>query len=244
MKTFAVGLISALIIILANSSCANDTMTPHEILERNFEATMGSDYTERVKTTHSKGTISMPELGLEGTLLSWSGLGLRRRQVLSFPDFTQVSGDNGKFHWGGMNDEIMIDTSELDLATREVAQLMADNQHFARDSKVFQLQYFGIEKVNSYDCYVVEIRDTITSKILTGYYDTTSYFERRMISKSPNLTLDTYNSDFRLVGGCVYPFRSETTALPAGIRSVILTTELVFNVPVHDSIFEPPSKSD
>jgi hypothetical protein len=218
-----------------------DLTNPYEILAKHYEAVGGLAKFKAETTSYFEGTISV--FGMEGTVKQWEHPPYRKRQELSLPMFSYVSGDNGEFSWVvDQNGKLQIQKDENTLKTREVEAHLAEYEYLDPESKIFTLTYEGIEPVNDEDCYVVKIANTINQSVRKIYIRKSDYYQVKSAVIEPDHEMDTLNSDFREVDGRMIPFRHEIVVLPIGQAQTVQIATYEPNIRIDPAVFEPPEE--
>lgn len=223
---------------LVGGQSVND---PYQILAKHCAAVGGLEVLKAQKTIYKQGTVSIEPAGLKGTFKQWGERPLKMRQEVDLTVVTSIFGDNGDHVWSvDPNGKLQVRRDERTMQDREIRKLMNEYKHVEPDSPYFTLLYKGIEKIDTEDCYVVEITNTINDDTLLHYYSTTSFYLLRAVSIEPAMEQHTSYSDFRVVEGMVLPFRESVEMLPTHEKQVFEHTEYQFNVAIEPLLFEPP----
>jgi hypothetical protein len=218
------------------------TPDPYTILDRSIAATGGWAKLDSVKTIHMKGTLVIEGAGLSGTIESWSELPDKSRQEFDIKVLKQVSGDNGKVAWRvDQNGKLQIARDTASLKERKLAALMAVRENMKRGSKVFSVTFDRMDTADGSTCYVIKTTNTINTFVFYDYYDTSSYLPIKDVVIKPEGTTETTNRDFREVDGIKIPFEVHQLELPTQQRTTITFSSAEINVPVAESLFQPPS---
>ncbi len=214
---------------------------PYQILEKHYTAVGGLEVLKAQKTTYTHGTVSIERAGLKGTFKQWSERPLKMRQEIDLMVIKSVHGDNGDHAWSvDPNGKLQIQRDERTMQEREIKRLMDEYKHLEHNSPYFTLLYKGNEKVDTEDCYVVEITNTINEDTLLNYYNTNSFYLLKAVSIKPAFEQHVLYSDFRNVEGMILPFREIVEMLPTREKQVFEYTEYQFNIEIEPHLFEIP----
>ena len=107
-----------------------------------------------------------------------------------------------------------------------------DNDFIDWESKGFEAQYAGKEKIGNVYCYKVELTKNINKNIY--YFDTKTYMLLKEVKKDETLNY----SDYRKVGNLVMPFRIESASAKKDGDYVMLINKIEVNKVFPDNIFK------
>jgi hypothetical protein len=216
---------------------------PYEIFDKYYEAMGGLDKFKSQKSSHIEGTIVIEGTGLEGTFITWGQSPNRSRQDVDLGVIKQVMGDNGDIAWMvDLNGKLQIIRDPKRLLDRRVDSLMSEFDHLDRNSEFFAVEYEGVDTAGGVDCYMISIANNLSETVYTQYYDTTTFLMIQQSTVKPEGTQHTMYSDYRRVGEIMVSHRQETLELPTGMKNIAEFTLVEFDIPVDESLFEPPGE--
>ena len=230
---------------LVTAAQAQDDLPKADVVMKKFvEVTGGMAKYKAIKSQASKGKISVPEMGMEGTM--------EIKQIL--PDKMAVkaqlgaigsesSGSNGKHMWSvsTMTGARLIEGKE--------AQQMQDQGSFERiyspATYYSDMQTMGIEEVEGEKCYKIELTKKSGDKQY-DFYSIESGLQVKSIQPIEIAQMGTVNissiiSDYKDVGG-IKAAHKITQQLPNGMSQVIEFTEMKYNVDIPESTFAIPAE--
>ncbi len=212
------------------------------ILERYVEVTGGK--TAYAKHSHEKmtGIISMPEVGLNGTLTRYAIAPDKEYSVLQL-------GPLGKVESGFINGvawEKNVITGPRVKSGDERAQA-AREAHFnsqAEWRKLFSsVETTGSETVNGEECYKV-LATPAAGKPETQFYSKKSGLlvktNATAVGQIGEVPVEVELSDYKSFDGVLYPTQSKSRMGPQQLN--ISITNVSFDEPVAAELFEPPAE--
>lgn len=107
-----------------------------------------------------------------------------------------------------------------------------DNDFIDWESKGFEAQYVGKEKIGNVYCHKVELTKNVNKNIY--YFDTKTYMLLKEVKKDETLNY----SDYRKVGNLVMPFRIESASAKKDGDYVMLINKIEVNKVFPDNIFK------
>ena len=155
---------------MAVLATAQEISDPYDILNRYFQAVGGLDLLTAEKTSYSEGILSIG--GMEGTLKTWISKPGRYRAEIALGPLNIIQGDNGEHAWIlDQNGKLQVITNpdEATIKRRKVKRLIEEYAYAKRNSKVFTVNFEGIEPVDGKDCYVVKVSNNINFDSYTAY---------------------------------------------------------------------------
>jgi hypothetical protein len=242
MEAYKFIIITAIIILSTNPIIrAADISDPYTILNKHFEAIGGLDVVKAEETVYAEGTVVIEGAGLQGTFKQWIAKPLFSREEVDLKVIRQLSGDNGHFSWiVDANEKLQIEKDEDALKRREVKKLLAEYDYLNPESQYFTLTFDGIEKVDTSDCYVITITNSINEDVKKDFYDTVNYFLVKSIDIYPDEEIHTTYADYRDVNGVKHAFKEIQEIFPIRQKVLITISTYQINVPIASAVFEPP----
>jgi len=236
-------MLSILVVLtLSGVTAQSELSDPYEILNRHYEASGGLERLKAQKTSYLEASLVLVGTGLEGNMIQWSSSPIRSRQDVDLKVIKQVSGDNGEYAWTvDQNGKLQIRRDEETLKERRLQILLAQYVHLDRNSEVFILDFEGVDTAAGVDCYVVRMTNSINKDVSTQYYDKSTFMLIRTVAVSPEGENHTLYSDYREVDGISFAFKLESTQFPTGMKQMVTFTKVEMDVPIDESLFEPPS---
>lgn len=243
MKRIGGFIVMASVLIFCASIVQAEVTDPYTILNKYYDARGGLDKLRALKTMHITGNVDIVGTGLKGTFEEWDEAPVKQRQNVDLGIFKQQSGDNGEYPWTvDHNGKLQIVRDESRLKQRTVDSLMAVFVELDPQSKYFTVTYEGIDTAGGKNCYEVKIANSINTQIVRQYFDTTDFLMVKQVTISPQGDEQhTIYSDYRPVDGIVLSFRQESRAVPTGMVQTSQITSAEANVPIDESLFQPPA---
>ena len=209
---------------LSLATCHPRSLTVDELIERNSKAAGGRTAIEAVHSIRFDLHIADPEFEVDGNYLA-ARPGSMRIDIKADGQHVYTEALNGSHGWqwkgkGGPVDESATATAALRHGVELPGHLFGLHEMQARGHR---LELAGREKVNGVNFYLLRV-------ILSDGYRTTLYIDpdswlvtRRRdvrplhpdINPTPT-TIENEMSDFRRVGGVLYPFASVDRDLATG----------------------------
>lgn len=231
------------VIVLALGTVAQGAMNdPYDILNRHFAATGGLEKIKAMKTSYTEGTIVIEGTGLQGTFKQWTAAPIKSRQEVDLTIFKQTSGDNGEYGWViDPNGKVQTLQDLRSSQDHQVKLLIGQYDFLNRDSRNFTLTYEGTDTVGGATCYVVRTTNAINQDTMRQYIDTTTFLQVKMIGIRADGQTHTRYFDFREVDGVLTPFEERSVEYPTKMTQVVKLSTVMVNLPVEESMFEPPT---
>ena len=235
-------LIAVSVLFFLKPAIAQGTLTdPYEIMQKSFQAQRNAENPEAHKSQYFEGSMVIQGAGMEGTIKNWKQFPLRSRVETDLKFFKQIQGYNGQVEWvKDTNGKVNIQKDENSLKRKKIEELSDDADNFKPGSPYFKLEFKGIEKVGTTDCYVIDITNTINQDKQTCYIDTTGFLVLKTCDIQPDSRQNTLFSDYRDVNGEKYPFKIDLEYLPIGQKITITIAKYETGISIEPSIFEVP----
>ncbi|KPJ73901.1 hypothetical protein AMJ52_02740 [candidate division TA06 bacterium DG_78] len=242
MKLYKLIMITAIIILSASRIVRAENVTdPYTILNKHFETMGGLDAVKAEETVYAEGIVVIEGTGLQGPFKQWVAKPLFSREEVDLEVIRQLSGDNGQLSWiVDANGKLHIEKDEDALKRREVKKLLAEYDHLNPESQYFTLTFDGIEKVGTFECYVITMTNTINEDVKKDFYDTVQYSLVKTIDIHPDEEIHTIYTDYRDVNGVKHAFKETQEIFPIGQRVLVTISKYEINVPIASAVFEPP----
>jgi len=211
-----------------------------EIVARHLAALGSKETVQAVVSVVSTAEIEILGTGLKGTVESRSLRPCLSYSEISLGFFKVREGYDGERIW-------MVDPNGKLQLRRDAASLeyqktmcLLESQAYLFGGAGFELEAIGKDTVGSIPCEVLrlEVEGGTTARLF--YNDSTYLIERMEIKAPEGITIQTY-SDYRRVGGVMFPF-FERTELPAiGQRIEMRFRSIVPNKLIDPIVFLPPA---
>jgi hypothetical protein len=233
--------ITLVLCLLASVCSGQQTEDPYRILQANLDAIGGTDRVDAIRTEYAEMRLTTLPDGGQGQIIEWSETGGRRFWEMTMPSIHMLMGHNGEYRWTWQNGQLDIESDSAQLAKRLVDSLLDAREHHIERSKYFEVSYLGLDTANGRDCHAIQILNSINDDIRVQFFDCDDYLLRKAVLKEPNMVSTFEYSDFREIGGVMYPFRLEHHDNQIDYTLVFETELLEVNIPIADSLFEPPT---
>ncbi|MCP4214528.1 MAG: PDZ domain-containing protein [bacterium] len=243
MKKFTVlilGLCLAIGLSLALTA-AEKLDNPYEILNKYYEAMGGLEKFKSQKSIYSEGNMEIVGAGMSGLTKSWEQYPIYKRIEMNLGTIKMIHGDNGKYSWVlDVNGKVEQKKDDKTLKSRQLETYIANFEHLNPNSKIFKITFEGIEKVNTRDCYVVKITNTVNNDIRQEYYAVSDFQLLKQIEDDGDNSSSTYYSDYREVEGILRAFQMDMAIPKMGTKMKINLDKYVINPEIEPAMFEPP----
>lgn len=216
-------------------------LSADDIIKKSEAAMNPKDATAKIKTRVTKGTISVPAQGINGTVEEYFKAPNKNYSIATLTGLGEFQeGFDGQVAWGKNPLSGLREKTGKELA---VTKRIADPNSLINWKTYFtKAEVTGSEKVGDNDAYVIKFTSG-DDKPVTMYFDKKTFYVLRtdLTQETPEGTtpVSVYASDFRQVDGVVIPFESRQEVGPASI--VTKVTEVKHNVPIEDSKFTKPA---
>jgi hypothetical protein len=189
---------------------------------------------------YRKGLMILKPINVICSTEAWHKGPVLFRQEIFYPSSKVVVGYNGELEWEESEGETKILNNNLNKKSRELDKLIYDCEFLNKTSKLFKVKYVGIKKVNNHDCYMIKISNNVNYVDEIKYIDTVNYYLRRTDYIDNTKEIQYYYYNFRQVGGIMFPFINEMKVVSDSIfvENIVLNMEI--NIPIADSLFDPP----
>lgn len=232
------------------AEAAADLMSGEEVMERYLKVTGGREAYEAVKSVTLTGTLEMG-MGMTGKMKVYVLSSGKMRSDMTIEGVGEItSGTDGETVWSDnpMQGPRILEGSERDMTLQ--SSRIADEANWRERYK--KVETVGVEMVNSKPAYKVEITPKEGSKRV-AYYDKESGLlvkqTMKMESQMGEMPVEVFISDYKTVGGVMFPFKTRTLVMTqemvATFDSVEVNTEIPaekFELP--DDIKELKAKKD
>lgn len=234
-----------LAILFASSAVASeeiiDLSDPYQILLRHYEAVGGLERLNNSITSTSEGRVHYD--GLQGTFKHWGKRPLQYRTEEDYAIITQITGDTGEFAWFfDTNGQQLIQKDEDTLKRRRISTLIDQYEHLNRQSPYFSLTFAGIKIVKGRPCYEVILDNTINTDRGHFFYDAQTMFMTASLHRQPDMEIESYYDDYKIVDGLVVSYHQHNTYHPWNKTEETWTAHFANNPPVDDKLFSPPQR--
>lgn len=234
-------LIVILTLTITQAPGASAVDDPYTVLQRHYEALGGLDKLKAQKSLHLKGTIEIVGTGLAGTFEEWRVLPDRKRENYDLGVISGSSGDNGEFAWSvDQNGKVQIMDDEKTLNERELERRQALYEHLDPDSDIFDLTYEGTDTALGQTCHVIRMTNSLNDDTTWQYYDTSSYRQLKAVTHKPDMQHYSWIDEYSEIEGILMPVRQHSVMQPTGMRQEAEISTIEIDIPVADSLFEPP----
>lgn len=215
--------------------------TVDQVLDKYVQAIGGKAAVQKQTSRVSKGTFSLPAMGLDAPIIIYAKAPNKSAFVIDIPGIGAVQqGYNGAVAWSIDPQSGARDVTGVELAAvKREAEFYADLKFKELFTK---LTVKGKEKVGNSEAYVVEAVPAEGSPQKL-YFDTQSGLLVRMDveAESPQgkLAFEIYLEDYKEVDGVKMPFTTRRNS-PA-FSFTIKLEEVKHNVPIDDAKFNKPA---
>ncbi|UCC45649.1 MAG: hypothetical protein JSU65_06945, partial [Candidatus Zixiibacteriota bacterium] len=240
MRAMAI-IVTLLAVIVVSTAASQDLTDPYEILNNHFRSMGGLDRLRAEQTLTFEGNISVA--GLSGSIKVWVHKPDRSRAEVDLGILKIVQGDNGEYEWNVDSNGKLQKITEPDEAARkreQVTKLMTLYEYADPNSEVFSVIFRRLERVDTSECYVVDIGNNINRDVHTYYFDTDTYLLLKSQVFEGEDRRETLYYDYRDVEGLMVAFRHQETALQTGQVEVVEIAEYVSNPVIEPTVFDAP----
>jgi hypothetical protein len=239
----------ALLLILAGAlmglPVAAQDMTLDEVLAKHYEALGGVDNLKTVNSAVFKGNMTMGQ-GMEAPFTMTFLRPMMARMEFTMQGMTGVQAYDGEVAWMvmpflGKNDpEEMAD----DQAKSMKVQADLDGPLLDWQDKGHQLELVGMEETEGTEAY--KIRVNLANGDVHDYFLDSEYFivikrEMKTEIQGNEVQIETIFSDYKEVGGLMYPHSMETKPKGSPEQGQVITVETIeLNGDVSSDLFAMP----
>ena len=233
--------------LLAGSVGAAD-MTLDELLAAHYEALGGMDNLKAVKTARFTGNMAMGP-GMEVPFSMVFARPLKMRLEFTMQGMTAIQAYDGEIAWsvmpfmGKTEPEVMAE----DQAKNIKEQADFDGPLMDWKEKGNQVELIGLEETDGTEAYKLKV--TMANGDVRHHYLDSEYFitikqDGKTTVQGNEVEFETILSDYKEVGGLMFPHSIESK--PKGAPSgQVITIELVeVDVEVDDGAFAMPEKAE
>lgn len=233
--------------LLAGSVGAAD-MTLDELLAAHFEALGGEDNLKAVETAKFTGNMAMGP-GMEVPFSMIFARPLKMRLEFTMQGMTAIQAYDGEIAWsvmpfmGQTEPEIMAD----DQAKNIKEQADFDGPLMDWKEKGNQVELIGLEETDGTEAYKLKVtmaNGDVRHHFLDSEYFITIKQDGKTTVQGNEVEFETILSDYKEVGGLMFPhsIESKPKGAPAG---QVITIELVeVDIEVGDDAFVMPEKAE
>ena len=239
MARFTLGLTAILLTVTSLGAQTPVLPAIDQILDKQIEAVGGRAALEKLQTITGKGTISIEQFNLTGTIQLFQKPD-RSLQIVELSGLgTTREGFDGTVGWVEQPQLGLVEKSGLELAEARRGAIMP------RELKMRQLYpkmtVTGRGDVGGTPAYIVEATP-VEGPAVKLFFDVASGLLVRQIamrsSSQGPIEVDTVFSDYRDVTGLKRPFSMTQTTSQFTAR--LTFTEIKQNVPIDDTMFKKP----
>lgn len=221
-----------------------DLPSPEKVMAKYVEVTGGVDKYKAVKSVSAKGALSIPAMGIEGTMEMMQVLPDKVSARSEIPGVgEQRQGGNGEVFW-----EISPVTGNRLLEGKEAQQLL-DTGNMARiydpGSYYKSMKTLGIEEVDGEKCYQLELIKESGDKVVE-YYSIDSGLQVKSegtieVGGMGKVNIVTMISGYKDCDGIKTPLKL-SQQLPNGITQVVEFSEWNYNADIPADAFKLPAE--
>ena len=171
-----------------------------EIIEKNIEFTGGLHHWKLLNTVQLQGKVILGVNDEYPIKIFQARPNLNKTIIIINKKEIPTSGYDGKVGYG-MN----YANNKLEIYKDYIPENF-DNDFIDWESKGFDAQLLGQEKVGNTECYKVELTKNVNKTIY--FFDTQTYKLLKEVKKEETLTY----SDYKKVGSLLFPFRIENSS--------------------------------
>lgn len=232
---FPVAVLIAFLLCSGSALLAQDDAG--QVIDKYLSAIGGADTLKGVKSMVSKGTFSMPMMGMDASLEVYVAPPGKSRMTVDMGSFGSASsGVNGDVAWDDnpmMGQRILKGNERADALRRAQVDQFINWQEQFSSAKVA-----GEQAVAGEDCVIVEFTPVEGSPI-KGFFSKASGLMLKMEAQANTSTVVMEFSDFRDVSGMKMPFKTSMSTPEMGFDMIFDSIEV--NVDIPDATFDLPA---
>lgn len=213
--------------------------TVDQILEKSIVAAGGRAAIEKITSVTGRGTISVPDAGLTGTIELYQKAPDKAATIVDLAGAQQREGFDGTVGWAEDPQNGLREKNGVELA--EAKRGAVFHRELRLKSLYPTMTLKGRERVGAGEAYVIEAVPTEGAPIRLFFDVESGLVVRQMVTRQTPagpLDIDVSLEDYRAVDGVKRPFtiRQSTSMFTA----VIQITEIKHNVAIDDAVFRKP----
>lgn len=243
-KTLALGCLSLSLAFagMSNLATAQDLPTAEKIVANFVKATGGAENHRAIKNIVSKGTISIPQFGIEGSMTLTQAAPNKMLMEMSFDQVgDQATGYNGEVAW--MN-SAMQGPQVFDGEQKEQVVVQSYINQYLDLSELFDsVECTGVEEFNDETCYVVVAKKE-GMEPMTSFFSKTSKLlvGSRVVQVTPmgKMEATTVVSDYKKVGDVKMSHKAVVSL--TGMTQEVTISSIEFNTDIPDDKFALPAE--
>ena len=239
-KPFAL-LIAALALSLAAATRADITPEAKRVVDRYVEATGGSAARLSVRTLRARASVSA--LGFSGVTWAWSRLPDLHATETSLGPFKLREGFDGSKAWRtdpSTGKVVMLDGKDLEDARS--GAYFENEAWIEPDQAGGKVAVVGTEKDSTGTYTVLEVTPP-AGRTRRLWFEPKTGLLGRVVAKRDQQTVVISLSDYRRVGGALFPCRSLAHVLDMPANDLLVTVDSMWvNEEIPNSRFSPPGE--
>jgi hypothetical protein len=234
--------LAAAITLAGGSFAAQTPATPSvdQILQKSIEATGGRAALEKVTSLTARGTLSVPDAGVDGTIQLFQKAPNKALTVVDVAGTQQREGFDGTTGWTEDPQNGVREKGGVELA--EARRGATFGRELLMKTLFPKMTVTGRDKVGTKEAWVIEAVPAEGSPARL-FYDVESGLQVRQIvtRQSPMgpMQVDVTFDDFRDVDGVKRPFK--ITQATAQFTAIIQLSDVTHNAPIDDAMFRKPA---
>ncbi len=260
MKTIFMPLCAALLIFSTgckSSEVATEVMEPEVVTEVSIEDTIleehiaakgGSEVLAGITSMKMTGQVEMPAMDMTLLMTMFQKAPNKLRMEVDIPQMgaTILNGYDGEIAWE--SNPMAGGPSKLggDRARAFAEQADMDGFLVGAAESGYTVEYIGDEEVRGAMNHKIKVMREDSSEVLL-FLDAESKLETKIEAEAPNpmtgamTTVETFMSDYRVVGGMKVPYRMEVVIGGEPFQTLTFS-DIRTNVPINDSVFAYPGE--
>jgi outer membrane lipoprotein-sorting protein len=240
-------LLVATLTLLVLPAMAED-LTLDQVLAKHYEALGGLDAIKGMQSATFVGRMEMGP-GAEAPFKMYFKRPMKARMEFTMQGMTGIQAYDGETAWmimpfmGKSDPEVMADDQAKNM--REQADI--DGPLVDWQEKGHKVELLGLEDVDGTEAYKIKV-DLANGDVRTQYLDS-EYFitikqEGKTTMQGNEVEFETILSDYKEVGGLMFPHSIESRQKGAPSGQVITIDEIEVDVEVSDDLFEMPAPAE
>lgn len=241
LKTIILGAVVALLVLPAIA----EELTLDQVLENHYEALGGLDAIKGMETASFVGRMAMGP-GAEAPFKMFFKRPMRARLEFTMQGMTGIQAYDGETAWmvmpfmGKSDPEVMAE----DQAKNMQEQADIDGPLVDWQEKGHKVELIGLEDVDGTEAYKIKVdlaNGDVRYHFLDSEYFITIKQEGKTTMQGNEVEFETILSDYKEVGGLMFPHSVESKPKGAPAGQVITIDEIEVGIEVADDLFAMPA---
>jgi outer membrane lipoprotein-sorting protein len=215
--------------------------TVDQILQKSIDAMGGRAALEKITSLTAKGTVSVPDAGVDGTITLFQKAPNKALTIADIGGQQQREAFDGTIGWAEDPQNGLREKAGLELA--EARRGAVFGRELVMKTVYPKMTVQGREKLATREAYVVEAVPAEGAPARL-YYDVESgLLVRQVVSRQTPagpIDVDVAFDDYRDVAGVKRPFKITQTT--SAFTAVIQLSEVKHNVEIADAMFKKPGR--